>query len=586
MEPTAPLVLSLDGHIGLEDVLAVAREGRRVELDSASRVEIDRRRAQVEDWVRETKQPTYGFNRGFGHNQKVAIPDDRLIELQKNLVRSHSSGTGAPADVETVRATMLLRAASLSRGHSGVRSAVIDSLLSFLNAGVTPVVPRLGSCGASGDLAPLSHMALALIGDGDVFLPGKGTPQSMDRPEVQEAMQALGVQTVVLEMKEGLALNNGIQFTTALGCLATAAMRNLLENAALATAIAAQVMLGTDASFRDGLHELRLHPGGQRVAGWIWDLMQDSPMREFHRKYDIDGEVQDPYNLRCAAQILGACAELIDDAETSLTREINSVTDNPIVLRDESTGEFTDVVSGGHFHGMPVATRLYGLFQAMGIMSRLSNMRSARYVDEGRNKGMPSDLVWPGLSDGERKTSSGLMIAEYTSASLTNWVWGACMPSHLLSLSTDAGQEDHTSMSTNLAVRALETIPRLTEILAIEFAFASQAAAVRKEQEGVPTRIPLEDRPEEEKTKYAARYLPDGHTIRWDAKDRRLSDCCEVVVERIQRADGFPVVIEDRPLSPDIERTAALVTSGELVRLAAASLTASGRGGRFPDSSR
>ncbi|MCA9754471.1 MAG: aromatic amino acid lyase [Candidatus Eisenbacteria bacterium] len=582
MASTAPLVLSLEGQLGIADILAVAREGRPVELDPDSRFEIDRRRKEIEDWVGQTKQPTYGFNRGFGHNQKVAVPEERLIELQRNLIRSHSSGAGDPADVEAVRATMLLRAASLARGHSGVRSLLIDSLLSFLNAGVTPLVPRLGSCGASGDLAPLSHVALALIGEGQVFVPGHDSPRDMTDADVKAELDELGVQTVVLQMKEGLALTNGIQFSTALGCLAADAMRNLLEHAAIATALAAQVMLGSDAPFREDLHDVRPHPGGQRVARWIWDLLQDSPIREFHRRYDVDGEVQDPYSLRCAAQILGACAELIDDAEVTLTREINSVTDNPILLQDEESGAFTDVVSGGHFHGMPVATRLYGLFQAMGIMARLSNMRSARYVDESRNKGMPSDLVWPELPEDERTTCSGLMIAEYTAASLTNWVWGACMPNHLLSISTDAGQEDHTSMCTNLAVRALETIPRLTEILSIELAFASQAAEVRKAQVGVPTRIRLRDRDEDERAKYAERYMEDGVTIRWDEADRRLSPCCEAVVERIQRTDCFPRVEKDRPLFDDIARLSALVERGELVTIAGATLTAGGRGGRFP----
>lgn len=208
------------------------------------------------------------------------------------------------------------------------------------------------------------------------------------------------------------------------------------------------------------------------------------------RALSIDGEIQDPYNIRCAGQILGTCRDLIEEARKTLETEANSVTDNPLILPGKNNpDEFTEIISGGHFHGMPVAVKLYNFMQAMGIMSRLSNMRCARYVDEARNKRLGSDLKWHGLDNNQKATCSGIMISEYTSAALTNLIWGACMPIHLFSLSTDAGQEDHVSMSAGLAVRVWETVPRLADILAIELAMATQAASIRKTMDYIPSKI-------------------------------------------------------------------------------------------------
>jgi len=304
---------------------------------------------------------------------------------------------GEPVDAEVVRAVMFLRARSLVLGHSGVRSKLVESLINLLNADIVPVVPRMGSVGASGDLAPLSHVALALLGEGDVLAPG-----SRERRPASEVLREAGLEPLKLEMKEGLALNNGVQFSTALGILSLSKIEMLLETACLATAVSNQVMLGSDTPYLEELHQLRPHPGAMKMAERLRHYMNDSPIRASHQRYDVDGVVQDPYSLRCAAQILGACSEEISEARKTFEIEINSATDNPLLLPDEN-GEYTNIISGGHFHGMPIAMKLYNLLEAMSVMARLSNMRCVRFVDGARNRGLGHDLKWPGLSDAERE---------------------------------------------------------------------------------------------------------------------------------------------------------------------------------------
>lgn len=484
---------------------------------------------------------------------------------------------------------MLLRVQSLARGFSGVRSIIVQRLIDMLNKDIVPCVPMLGSVGASGDLAPMSHIGLsAMLGVGKVR--HKGVIMN-----AKTAFLKNGLSPIRLEMKEGLALNNGVQFMTALGLHAYIKMDMLLKTACIATAMSTQVMLGADTPFRADLHELRPNPGAVKVARWIWKLMSNSPIREAHRPYNIDGEVQDPYNIRCAAQILGACAELIDEAGQALLLEANSVTDNPLILKatakngwDKREGgkyldQYVDIVSGGHFHGMPVAIRVYNMLQAMAIMARLSNMRCARYVDQDRNKGLGSDLKWPGLTQNEYAVSSAMMIPEYTSAALTNWIWGACMPNHLFSISTDAGQEDHVSMGTGVAVRLVETLPRLAETLAIELAYATQAAAIRKSMDYIPSKAPIPEEPQELKEKqkslekdlkefYGEKKLEvDFRLIKkypWQKKQRKLNRVGEAILKKIDSKEGFPHLKKDRFMAEDIKRLSELVMNGEILTIA------------------
>lgn len=574
------IVIRKDGTIRLEDVLSVA-DGVAVEIDKNVCDMLDVRRSQIEEHIRDKGVQAYGFNRGFGHNVDISVDDARLwAGLQQNLIRSHACGTGDPVAVRVVRATMFLRLVSLSKGYSGVGSGLVRMLADMLNRKVIPEVPKYGSVGASGDLAPLSHIALGMIGEGHAYY-----GDAEKRTDASSALEKAGLRPYRLKMKEGLALNNGLQFSTALGILSYFQIKKLMKTAAVATAVSAQTMLGNDAPFMAELHALRPHAGALRVSGWIWTLMRGSPIRKAHRPYEIDGEIQDPYNIRCAGQILGACHDLIEDARPVLETEANSVTDNPLILPDgENGGSFVRVVSGGHFHGMPVAVKLYNLMQAMGIMSGLSNMRCARYVDESRNKGLGADLKWPGLPPDQKAVSSAMMIPEYATAALTNLIWGECMPSHLFSISTDAGQEDHVSMSAALAARVWDTIPRLAEVLAIELAMGAQAASIREETDHIPSKIKLTEKEREKTKKSYEKYekelkkilkkrIFDNRDEKFDVEigvslkhpvtkaERKLSEPCARVVAMVRKI--FPVVKEDRYMAGELKALAKFVLDGK-----------------------
>lgn len=516
--------IGLGHNLSIQDFLAVANARSPVTLPPATAELLTKRRKQIVDYVSTHNEPAYGFNRGFGHNAVQAVPPSKLAELQLNIIRSHASGVGPASPVEVVRGAMLLRAHSLAQGYSGVRAEVVSQLVNCLNAGVVPEVPQFGSVGASGDLAPLSHIALGLIGEGRAYYQGK-------LMLAKDALAAAQIRPLSLEMKEGLALNNGVQFSTAYAILCLNECRTLLRTAVLNSALAVQVLLGRDAAFAADLHALRPHPGARAIADLIWGLVQDAPVRTLRKQ--VEG-MQDPYSLRCSAQILGSCYDLIEEAAATFTIEMNSVTDNPLILpASDAGGAHTRIISGGHFHGMPVAVKIYNLVQALAIMARLSNMRCARFVDERRNSGLGNDLTWPTLSPEEHSTSSGMMVAEYASAALTNYIWGASFPSHLLSISTDAGQEDHVSMSAGLAVRVAETIPRVCEAMAVELAFCAQAAAIRK--------VSARDQ---------AAFNPR----------------CEKVLARV--SEVFPAVIKDRSLSGELKTLSEVVRSGELLALA------------------
>ncbi|MFH1131606.1 MAG: aromatic amino acid ammonia-lyase [Pseudomonadota bacterium] len=562
-------------QLTLREIYAVANESAKVALSPATSRIIDQRRKETVGFVCAQNEPAYGFNRGFGHNVRLQVDgDEKLLgQLQTNLIRSHAMGLGDPTPKNIVRTTILLRANSLARGFSGVRSLVVESLLALLNADILPIVPRHGSVSASGDLAPMSHIALALLGEGEVFYKGK-------RCAAKQALVKENIAPLALEMKEGLALNNGAQYLTAIGIQTSDELMSLLRTATIATALSTQVMLGSSTPFREDLHALRPHPGALTIARWLRDLLKDSPIQEIHQDKELDGEIQDPYNIRCAAQILGTCYDLITEAQKTFEIEANSVTDNPLVLPNEK-GVFNQILSGGHFHGMPVAVKIYNLVQATAIMARLSNMRCVRFVDEQRNKGLGPDLVWPETSQDKRSISSGMMACEYTSASLTNWIWGQTSPSHLFSISTDAGQEDHVSMGAPLAVRLLEMLPHLGEILAIELAFAHQASAIRKIQKHFPSKaqIPAGAQASQDQFVQGIRKIiqkEEGRPVDiqveirklypWEEKDRVLSPAGEAVLQQIQKV--FPAVFEDRAMSTEIAGIARLVSEGTIVSTA------------------
>ncbi|MBI9079654.1 MAG: aromatic amino acid lyase [Pseudodesulfovibrio sp.] len=553
----------------LDEIIAVGQGKAKAFLSNDTKTMLDQRRAQIETAITGQDVPAYGFNRGFGHNVDLSVKDKHLSELQENLILSHAVGAGEPMEATVVRITMLLRANSLARGFSGIRPQLVEAILDLLTADIIPIVPELGSVGASGDLAPLSHVAMALIGRGKVLYEGETIPAAT-------ALKRANLKPIRLEMKEGLALNNGVQFMNAIGLHICHQLKNMLKSASVNTALTAQVMLAPDTYFRPDFHTVRPHPGSIKVADWIWQLMQDSPIRNAHRDFKTDGQVQDPYNIRCAAQILGSAHDLISQAETSLIIEANSATDNPILLPDEN-GNYTDVVSGGHFHGMPVAVQVYNLMQAVNVIASLSHQRSVRFVDPARNKGLGRDLKWPGLTEDENTISSGMMMLEYTSASLLNSMWGDSMPSHLFNISTNSGQEDHVSMGTGLAVRLLKTLPKAAHILAIEMAYILQAVAIRKKLNTIPTEAELPDWVDAELDSLKTRMNGQGEGVVFDARvirehplsnaEKCLSPTCETLYETITANRLFPVVKYDRYLAEDIIGLANFMTKGGVLKI-------------------
>jgi histidine ammonia-lyase len=568
------LTIDMKRPLGVDEILSVTAAGVQVALSPETRAALIRRRKDVEGFITGQKRPAYGFNRGFGHNVDLAVPADRLSQLQENLILSHAVGVGDPIEPGIVRITMLLRILSLSRGYSGVRPELIDHLIGFLNNDIIPLVPEYGSVGASGDLAPLSHIGLALLGKGRVLLRG-------EEMEAAKALILVGMVPLRLEMKEGLALNNGVQFMNAIGMLACRRLKTLLQSAVINTALVSQVMLAPDTYFRADFHALRPHPGAVRVADWIWRLMENSPIRESHRPFEVDGQVQDPYNIRCAAQVLGTCYELIDKAERTFLTEANSITDNPIVLPAGPDapgvyqGKYVDVISGGHFHGMPIAVQIYNLFQGLGIMTNLAHQRSARFVDESKNKGLGRDLKWPESTPDELSVSSGMMVLEYTSAALTNDIWGALTPSHLFNISTNSGQEDHVSMGTSLAVRLLKTLPKAARVLAIELAYVCQAIAIRRILPVIPTYATLPPDISRELDRVRKKLQKSVKGVIFEVSvqgehplaeaERRLSPVSETLYQTISERQLFPTVTADRFLADDLMKLAHFIDSGEMV---------------------
>jgi histidine ammonia-lyase len=545
------VTLKHDGALELADIEDVAHRRADVKLDekTSDLVAAYRDKAEKQLAANPDKR-VYGVNTGFGSNSKDYVPPEALRRLQRNLILSHCAGVGEFAPAPVVRATMLLRAASLARGRSVVRPIVIETLIDMLKNDVTPAVPRDGSVSASGDLAPLSHIAAVVIGEGKVLTDGGA---------VRTAEAGAKFKPIQLEMKEGLALNNGCQYTNAWGALATAAMERLLQAAAVSTALQVQAMRGMGRPFHKDLHALRQHAGSVTFARWVFELLEGYSFQDVDTdtKFAHDGVIQDPYNLRCAAQALGPCLELIKRAKATLEIEARSVTDNPIDLNSAPDDKYTVdlITSGGHFHGMPLAVDIYGLLQAAGIMARISNLRCARIVDAKRNKNLGPQI----RGRSKDATESGLLIAEYSTAGLCNQIWGLAMPSHLMSLSTDSGQEDHVSMAANVAMRAYDASQHLARILAIEMAFAAQAESVRKHNASVPDPDPKKTAEEKE----AEREKQATLGFRTQGALDKISAAFPLWVTGAGK-DAPPPGIGDRELSWDIETLAKQVLSGEI----------------------
>jgi histidine ammonia-lyase len=395
----------------------------------------------------------YGVNTGFGKLAGTRIAPDALLRLQLNLVRSHASGVGEPLPRPVVRLVLALKALSLARGASAVREETVEALLRLLEADVLPVIPARGSVGASGDLAPLAHLSMVLIGEGEALVDNAVVPGA-------EALARVGLSALPLGPKEGLALLNGTQVSTAIALVALFRAQDLFRTALVAGAMSTEGVRGSDTPFDPRIHALRGQPGQIRAAEALRRLMAGSAIRESHRTGDP--RVQDPYSIRCQPQVMGACLDALDHAASVLQREANAVTDNPLVAAE---GE---VLSGGNFHAEPVAFAADHIALALAEIGALSERRMALLTDPALS-GLPAFLVREG------GLNSGFMIAQVTAAALASEQKALAHPRSVDSLPTSANQEDHVSMATGAALRLLPMAANLRDILAIELLAAAQA---------------------------------------------------------------------------------------------------------------
>lgn len=447
-------LIEIDGNsLTLEQTAAVA-DGAQVKLAPGARERVERARRFVEQII-ERGEVVYGINTGFGALSDVTIAPDKLRELQVNLVRSHSCGVGEPLAERVVRAMMLQRANVLAKGYSGCRAEVIDLLIRMINAGVNPVIPSRGSVGASGDLAPLAHQALVIIGEGEAFYYG-------ERMKGGEALRRAGIEPLVLEAKEGLALLNGTQAMTALGGLALLAAESLANAADVMGAMSLEALKGTPVAFDERIHAARPHPGQVKSARRLRELIEGSEIRESHRDYAVDPRVQDAYSLRCMPQVHGAVRDSLAHARRILEIEINSATDNPLIFADAGK-----VLSGGNFHGEPIALALDYAAVAIADLGTISERRVERLVNPDLS-GLPAFLTPnPG-------TNSGMMIAQVVAVSLIAENNVLAHPASVTNLPTSANKEDHVSMGMTSALKFQHVVKNVETILAIELLCAAQ----------------------------------------------------------------------------------------------------------------
>jgi histidine ammonia-lyase len=492
----------LDGDsLSLEAIAEVAHRRAEVDLSSEARRRVERARALV-DRLAEGDEPVYGINTGFGTLAEVRIEKKDLRTLQRNLLLSHAAGVGEPLSLPEARALLLLRCNVLAKGYSGIRPRTLDLALGMLARDVVPVVPARGSVGASGDLAPLAHLALVLIGEGEAFFRGERLPGG-------EALKRAGLEPVVLEAKEGLALVNGTQAMSAVGGLALLRAEALSEISDLAGAMTLEGLLGSHRPFLAPIHHVRPHPGQEACAAHLRALLVGSEIVESHRDC---AKVQDPYSLRCMPQVHGAAREGLRFCRGILSVEVNSATDNPLVFPEEEL-----IISGGNFHGQPVSLALDVLAMALTQLSAVSERRVEQLVNPSLS-GLPPFLAR------DSGLNSGFMIAQVTSAALVAESRILCHPASVDSIPSSAGREDHVSMGMTAALKAVQVAEFTRSCLAIEILVAAQALDLR---------APL--RPG--KGVHAAHQLVRHHVATLD---------------------------QDREVHRDVARVSALIDSGEL----------------------
>ena len=503
----APRHTIVPGQLDASMLAQAARGGARWSIAASARAGIEASVQAVRDLVAQ-HAAVYGINTGFGKLAQTRIKDDDLAQLQKNLVLSHSAGVGQPLSAPVVRLMLLLKAASLAHGVSGVRMEIIDALLALLNADVLPVVPEKGSVGASGDLAPLAHLACVLIGVGEAFVGGVRLPAA-------QALAHAGLVPLALGPKEGLALLNGTQASTALAIVATQRLRRVFDTAVAVGAMTVDAAKGSDTPFDDRIHAVRGQHGQRVVAARYRDWLAGSALRASHLDCD---RVQDPYCLRCQPQVMGACLDQIEHAWGILLREANGVSDNPLVFAATDPTQH-QALSGGNFHAEPVAFAADNLALAIAEIGALAERRTAMLMDPVLSS-LPAFLIEHG------GLNSGFMIAQVTSAALASENKSLAHPASVDSLPTSANQEDHVSMATFAARRLHTMLDNTAGVVAIEWLCAAQALEFHR---------PL-----------------------------RSSDAIEGLLARL-RAQVARLSV-DRLMAPDIAAATALVEQGLLAR--------------------
>ena len=467
----------LDGQpLTLAEIEAVSLAACQVTIAPAALARIAQSRELIEQ-ILAAGQTVYGVNTGFGKLSDVRVPPDKLAQLQTNLVRSHAGGVGQPLSEGESRAMLLLRANVLAKGFSGCRPALVELLVALLNAGVHPVIPEKGSVGASGDLAPLAHLALVAIGEGEAFYNG-------ERVAGAEALRRAGLSPIVLSAKEGLALLNGTQAMTAVGGLAMARARRVAKLTDLAGAMSLEALMGTPAAFDERIHLARPHAGQIAAAAHLLRLLDGSEIREAHRLSDT--RVQDAYCLRCMPQVHGAVRGVLDHVSGILETETGSATDNPLVFPEDPSktlnrGASRAVISGGNFHGAPLAYAFDYAAIAITDLASITERRIDRLLNPDINEGLPAFLSPdPGLS-------SGFMMAQIVSAALINECQVLSHPASTGSIPTDGGKEDHVSMGMTGALKLRQIVENAERVLGIELMCAAQ---------GLEFRQPLRSSPE------------------------------------------------------------------------------------------
>lgn len=501
----------IDGEtLTIDDVVKVARENAKVVIPEKVKEKVKKSREVLEKLVKE-KQIIYGVNTGFGALSNKTIPNEETRKLQTNLIRSHSTGVGKNLKTEIVRALMLLRANTLAKGYSGIRLETLETIVEMLNKQVHPIIPAKGSVGASGDLAPLSHMSLVLIGEGKAEYQGR-------EMSGKEAMEKANIKPVQLEFKEGIALNNGTQLMTAMAALTVYDAENLIKTAEIAAALSLEALLGVSDAFHEKIHQVRPHIGQAITAKNIREMTSGSQLiqtgKEAVKKLQ---RPHDPYSLRCTPQILGAARDAIAYAKKVVEVEINSATDNPLIFPEELC------LSGGNFHGQPISLAMDILGIALTIVGNLSERRTARLLDEKLNNGLPAFLIPPQAKTG---LNSGLMTLQYTAAALASENKVLAHPACVDTIPTSANFEDFVSMGPAAAQKAMQILENTEYIIATELLCATQAIEYRG-----PEKLGKE-------TKKA-------HTT-------------------IRKT--VPTLKEDRVLSEDIEKIKNLIKNGKLAK--------------------